>query len=192
MSKSFPIVCVGGSAGSLNAYANLLKLLPSDMGIAIVIVNHVSRNPAVLHEILSRYTAMPVKLITQNLCIKPNHVFIVPSNRDLHVLEGVFRLEPKSKTSGWPDVISLFLRSLVHHWGGTLVAVIVSGLDSDGADALKEIKAAGGITIAQTPETAEWSDMPESAIKTGCVDYILSVEAIAQRISQIASEHAIN
>ena len=192
MRKDFPIVCVGGSAGSLDAYKNLLKLLPSDMGIAIIIVNHVSRSPAVLHEFLSRYTAMPVELITGNLCIRPNHVFIIPSNRDLHVVEGVFVLRPKSKTSGWPDVITVFLRSLAHHWSGKLVAVIVSGLDSDGSDALKEIKAVGGITIAQSPETAEWSDMPESAIKTGYVDYILSVDAIAKRIVQIASRHALN
>lgn len=192
MRKDFPIVCVGGSAGSLDAYKNLLKLLPSDMGIAIIIVNHVSRSPAVLHELLSRYTAMPVELITGNLCIRPNHVFIIPSNRDLHVVEGVFVLRPKSKTSGWPDVITVFLRSLAHHWSGKLVAVIVSGLDSDGSDALKEIKAVGGITIAQSPETAEWSDMPESAIKTGYVDYILSVDAIAKRIVQIASRHALN
>ena len=192
MRTDFPIVCVGGSAGSLDAYKNLLKLLPSDMGIAIIIVNHVSRSPAVLHELLSRYTAMPVELITGNLCIRPNHVFIIPSNRDLHVVEGVFVLRPKSKKSGWPDVITVFLRSLAHHWRGKLVAVIVSGLDSDGSDALKEIKAVGGITIAQSPETAEWSDMPESAIKTGYVDYILSVDAIAKRIVQIASRHALN
>ena len=67
-----------------------------------------------------------------------------------------------------------------------LVAVIVSGLDADGAEALREIKEAGGITIAQTPDTAEWSDMPESAIKTGYIDFVLSVEDIAQKIAEIA------
>ena len=88
---------------------------------------------------------------------------------------------------GWPNVITVFLRSLARHWGGTLIVVIVSGLDADGAEALKEVKESGGITIAQTPETAEWSDMPESAIKTGYVDYILSVEGTAEKILHIAS-----
>jgi chemotaxis response regulator CheB len=93
-----------------------------------------------------------------------------------------------SKPKGWPDVITIFLRSLAQHWGGKLVAVIVSGLDSDGAKALREIKEAGGITIAQAPDTAEWSDMPVSAIKTGYIDHTLPIEDIARKIAQIAHE----
>ena len=93
-----------------------------------------------------------------------------------------------SKPKGWPDVITIFLRSLAQNWGGKLVAVIVSGLDADGAEALREIKEAGGITIAQAPDTAEWSDMPASAIETGYIDYILPVEDIARKIAQIAKE----
>ena len=190
MIKRFPIVCIGGSAGGSDAYVNILKHLSVETGVAIVIVNHVTRNPATLHNFLSRYTTMPVELITSRLRIKPNHVFVIPSNCDLHVLDGEFVLQSRSKLSGWPDVITVFLRSLAHHWSGIIIAVIVSGLDADGAAALKEIKEVGGITIAQTPEDAEWSDMPESAIKTGCVDYVLSIEGIAQKISQIATEAA--
>jgi chemotaxis response regulator CheB len=83
-------------------------------------------------------------------------------------------------------VITRFLCSLAQNWDGKIVAVIVSGLDADGAEALSSIKEAGGITIAQTPDTAEWSDMPESAIKTGHIDLILSLEDIARKIVQIA------
>ena len=184
--KDFPVVCVGGSAGGSDAYVTLLKHLPSDMGVAIVIVNHISRAPATLHKVLLRHTGMPVELITASLRIQPNHVFIIPSNCDLHILDGEFHLEPISKPRGWPDVITIFLRSLAQNWDGKLIAVIVSGLDADGAEALREIKAVGGITIAQTPETAEWSDMPVSAIKTGYVDFVLSPEEIAQKIAQIA------
>jgi chemotaxis response regulator CheB len=131
---------------------------------------------------------MPVELITEGLPIQPNHVFIVPANRDLHLLDGMFRLRPMSKPKGWPDVITIFLRSLAQNWGGKLIAVIVSGLDADGADALREIKEAGGITMAQAPDTAEWSDMPASAIKTGYIDHILPIEDIARKIAQIANE----
>ena len=88
---------------------------------------------------------MPVALITEGLRIQPDHVFIIPSNHDLHVLDGEFHLEPISKPKGWPDVITIFLRSLAQNWDAKLIAVIVSGLDADGSDALREIKAVGGI-----------------------------------------------
>jgi two-component system chemotaxis response regulator CheB len=186
--KDFPIVCVGGSAGGLDAYTRLLQHLPIDMGVAIVIVNHLRTVATLLHEILPRYTKMPVELITERLDIQPNHVFIIPEKRDLHVLKDEFRLKPISKPRGWPDVITVFLRSLTKNWDGKLIAVIVSGYDSDGAEALCGIKEVGGITIAQKPETAAKPDMPESAIASGCIDYILSPEDIAKEIVRIAHE----
>lgn len=185
-SKNFPIVCVGGSAGGLDAYIRLLKNLPADMGVAIVIVNHITTMPTHLHEILPNFTTMPVELITENLSIEPNHVFIIPENRDLHVLEGDFLLKPISKPRGWPDVITVFLRSLTRYWDGKLIAVIVSGYDGDGAAALCDIKEAGGTTIAQKLSTASRPDMPESAIASGCIDFVLSPENIAQEIMRIA------
>jgi len=184
--KDFPIVCVGGSAGGLDAYTRLLKNLPADMGVAIVIVNHLRTVATLLHEILPRYTTMPVELITEKLDIEPNHVFIIPEKRDLHVLDGEFRLKPISKPRGWPDVITVFMHSLTENWDGKLIAVIVSGFDGDGAAALCGIKEVGGITIAQKPETAEQPDMPESAIASGCIDFVLSPEDIAKEIVQIA------
>jgi two-component system, chemotaxis family, protein-glutamate methylesterase/glutaminase len=187
--KDFPVVCVGGSAGGLDAYIRLLKQLPADMGVAVVIVNHLRTVATRLHEILPRYTEMPVELITERLEIEPNHVFIIPEKRDLHVLEGEFRLKPISKPWGWPDVITVFMRSLTEHWDGKLVAVIVSGYDGDGAAALCGIQEVGGITIAQELDTAKQPDMPESAIASGCIDFVLSPERIAREIVRIA--HAV-
>ena len=129
---------------------------------------------------------MPVELITEKLDIEPNHVFIIPEQRDLHVLNGEFRLKPISKPRGWPDVITVFLNSLTQHWTGKIVAVIVSGYDGDGAAALCGIREVGGITIAQKPDTAGQPDMPESAMATGCIDFVLSPENIAQEIARIA------
>src|ERR1700728_3580890 len=185
--RDFPVVCVGGSAGGLDAYTRLLRHLPADMGIAIVIVNHMRAVATMLHEILPGYTAMPVELITERLLIEPNRVYIIPEQRDLHVLDGEFRLKPISKPRGWPDVITVFLRSLTQHWGGKLIAVIVSGYDGDGAAALCGIKDVGGITIAQKPDTAKHPDMPGSAIASGCIDMILSPEEIAREIHRIAN-----
>src|SRR5450756_1703162 len=150
------------------------------MGVAIVIVNHLRTVATRLHEILPKYTDMPVELITERLDIKPNHVFIIPEKRDLHVLNDEFRLKPISKPRGWPDVITVFMRSLTENWDGKLVAIIVSGFVGDGAAALSGIKEVGGITIAKKPDTAAQPDMPESAIESGHIDFILSPEDIAK------------
>lgn len=186
MDEDFPIVCVGGSAGGLDAYTRLLKNLPTDMGVAIVIVNHLRTVATRLHEILPQYTPMLVELISDRLDVRPNCVFFIPEKRDLHVLNGEFRLRPISKTRGWPDVITVFLRSLAENWEGQLIAVIVSGYDGDGAAALCTIKDVGGITIAQNLDTAGQPDMPQSAIESGCIDFILSPEGIARQIRLIA------
>ena len=183
MANDFPIVCVGGSAGGLDAYTRLLKNLPDDLGVAIVIVNHLRTVSTMLHR---NYTSMPVELITERLDVRPNCVFIIPEKRDLHVLNGEFRLKPISKPRGWPDVITVFLRSLTENWTGQLIAVIVSGYDGDGAAAMCGIREVGGITIAQKLDTAGQPDMPQSAIDSGCIDFILSPENIALEIRRIA------
>jgi len=185
--KDFPVVCVGGSAGGLDAYIRLLKHLPADMGVAIVIVNHLRQVATRLHEILPSHTKMPVELITERLVIEPNHVYIIPAQRDLHVYDGEFRLKPISKPRGWPDVITVFLQSLTRNWDGKLISVIVSGYDGDGAAAMRGIKDVGGVTIAQKLDTAQEPDMPESAIATGYIDFILSPEDIARKIKWIAA-----
>ena len=190
MTQHFPLICVGGSAGGLDAYIRLLQHLPADLGVAVVIVNHLRTTATLLHEILPSYTKMPVELITEGLHIKPNRVFIIPAQRDLHVLNGEFRLKPISKPRGWPDVITVFLRSMAQHWHGQLIAVIVSGYDGDGAAALCEIRDVGGVTIAQRLDTAEQPDMPASAIASGCIDYILSPESIAGVVRRITSANA--
>lgn len=180
-----PVICVGGSAGGLDAYIRFLEKMPNNLGVAIVIVNHLRKVDTLLHEILPNYTTMPVELITEGLELKPNQVFIIPAQRDLHVLNGEFRLRPISKPHGWPDVITVFLRSLAKHWRGKLIAVIVSGYDGDGAEALCQIRDVGGTTIAQRLDTAKEPDMPESAIASGCIDFILSPDDIGRTIAEI-------
>ncbi len=186
MNNHFPIVCVGGSAGGLDAYIRLLQNLPPDMGVAVVIVNHITLMPTQLHKVLPTHSKMPVEMITERLQIEPNRVYIIPSNRDLHVHGGEFRLKPISKPRGWPDVITVFLRSLTTYWDGKLIAVIVSGYDGDGAAALCGIRDVGGITIAQKLSTARQPEMPQSAIDSGCIDFILSPEDIAHEVVRIA------
>jgi chemotaxis response regulator CheB len=104
----------------------------------------------------------------------------------LHIHNREFSLEPISKPRGWPDVITVFLRSLTRYWDGKLIAVIVSGYDGDGAAAMCGIKQVGGITIAQKLSAASQPDMPESAIESGCIDFVLSPEDIAKEIVRIS------
>jgi chemotaxis response regulator CheB len=184
--KDFPIVCIGGSAGGLDAYTRLLRHLPTDTGAAIIIVNHLRTVATLLPEILPSYTDMPVSLITDGLPVTPDQVFIIPEKRDLHIRDGAFQLRPISKPRGWPDVITVCLTSLTRHWRVQLIAVIVSGYDGDGSAALRGIKEVGGIAIAQAPDSTAVPDMPTSAIASGYVDFILSPEAIALKIITIA------
>lgn len=111
VAKNFPVVCVGGSAGGLDAYIRLLKNLPADMGVAIVIVNHLREVATLLHEILPKYTEMPVELITEKLDIKPNHVFVITEKRDLHIKDGEFRL--KLPLIAGTSILSFRLRKLL-------------------------------------------------------------------------------
>jgi chemotaxis response regulator CheB len=181
----FPIVCLGGAASEIDSYTGLLGRLPADLGIAVVIIHNLSNAIRMLKEALPRVTKMRVVLITENMALKPNCVFIIPEERDLHILDGKFHLKPTSKPKGWPDVITVFLRSMIEQWRGQIIAVILSGYDGDGAAALRGVKDVGGITFAQTAETAGQPDMPLNAIASGCVDYILPVEDIAKEIARI-------
>jgi chemotaxis response regulator CheB len=155
------------------------------LGVAIVIIDHMNGLADRLLAALAPLTQMPIEMITDGLSIQPNRLFILQRGHDLHVLDGEFRLMPVSKPTGWSNVITVFLRSLVHHWKGQIVAVILSGMDGDGAAALCEVKSAGGFTLAQDLESAVNGDMPRSAIATGYVDSILTVEEIAKEIVRI-------
>ncbi|HEY0562057.1 MAG TPA: chemotaxis protein CheB [Methylophilus sp.] len=120
-------------------------------------------------------------MLNIRLFSNPFYLYIIPTKRDLHILNGEFQFKPISKPRGWPDLINTFLQSLTNYWDGKLIAVIVSGYDSNGAVALCEIKEVGGITIAQSLTTAIQPDMPDSAIKSGSYASVLSAEDIAKK-----------
>ena len=110
--KSFPVVCLGGSAGSLLPLRKVIREIPADSGLAIVVVNHRRRAPTRLPEILASHSALPVELIASGRRIQPNRVYVIPPNCDLTMRAGAFHLSSLSKGHGWPIVISLFLESL--------------------------------------------------------------------------------
>jgi chemotaxis response regulator CheB len=152
VSTSFPLVSIGGSAGGLDAFCEVLDNLPVNTGCAFVIVNHARSGFSLLPEILRRHTRMPVIEIRDGMEIECNQVFVIPPACDLRVRDGKFVLEPPSKVYGWPNVISLFLSSVVANWKGRCVAILVSGLHSDGVAALRAVRAGGGWLLFRTPQ----------------------------------------
>ena len=183
------VVCFGASAGGFEAYCTILSLLPADTGLAFIIVHHQPADgKSLLVEILPRFTKMPVVLLADGEIVKADHVYVVPAGMQVIMAGDAFRISPLSDRTGWPKNISIFLLSLADDRQKRAVAVILSGFDSDGAAALKPIKDAGGIVIAQDFQTAQQPDMPQSAVKTGCVDFLLSPAEIADEIRRIGEE----
>jgi len=180
-------VCFGGSAGGLKAYVDILHTLPVDTGMAFVIAPHRAPSHAnLLSQILSRATTMPVIEVKEGMKLAANHVFIAPPRMNLSTCDGAFQVRTTPAARGWPKTINVFLNSLAESVGNRAVAVILSGLDGDGSAALKTIKDAGGITLAQSD--ASFDSMPSSAVETGHVDHLLPATEIAVFLAALASE----
>ena len=155
------IVGIGGSAGALTAYYALLDALPSDTGMAFVIISHI--NPSAnsqLALVLSRHTKMPVIVASQKMPIQRNYVYVIPANADLLIENYAFKV--LSPTSDGHKQIDLFFVSLAEAIGVRAIGIVLSGYDGDGTEGCKQIKANGGITFAQDI-SAEVPHMPLSA-----------------------------
>ncbi len=164
----------------------MLGALPVDTGMAFVLVQHLApTHPSLLTEILSRATAMPVMEVHDEPRVEPNHVYVIPPNRDMIIAQGVLQLFPRKQARGQHRPIDLFFRSLAEDQRDRALGVILSGTATDGTLGLEEIKAEGGITFAQD-DTAQQSSMPRSAVATGCVDFVLPPDEIAREIGRIA------
>jgi len=186
---SFPIVCVGASAGGLEAFTQLLKALPSRTGMAYVLVQHLDpTHESALAELLARATELPVRQVTDAMPVEPDRVYVIPPNVDMIISQGILRLTPRTETRGHHMPIDRFLRSLAADQGSNAIGVILSGTASDGTLGLAAIKGEGGITFAQDEKSAKYDGMPKSAIATGCVDFVLPPEAIAKELAKIC-EH---
>jgi two-component system CheB/CheR fusion protein len=184
----FPIVGVGASAGGLESFERLLKALPKDTGMALVLVQHLDPTHASqLTEILCHATTMPVAEARQGMELLPNHVYIIPPNKNIFVKGRVLQLEPRSKQEVRHLPVDLFFRSLAAEHKNRAIGIILSGTATDGAEGMRAIKDEGGITFAQEPHTAKYHGMPQSAINAGGVDFVLTPEEIAAHLARIGS-----
>jgi two-component system CheB/CheR fusion protein len=184
---NFRVVCLGGSAGGLQAYMDILRGLPADTGMAYVVAAHRALEGAhMLADILSKVTQMPIVEVKEGMRLEPNRVFLMPPHMDMTTTVNVFHLRTTSRPPGWPKTINIFLCSLAEEIGPRAVAVIISGLDGDGSAALKAIKAAGGLTFAQSD--AAFGSMPREAVETGHIDHLLPAAEIGKALLALAHE----
>jgi two-component system CheB/CheR fusion protein len=182
-----PIVGVGASAGGLEAITQLLEAVSADIGMAFVIIQHLSpTHDSALTELLARATNMPVVEVTDGMMVEANHVYVMPPDKEMAILGARLQLMPRQEETGIHLPIDYFLRSLARDQGSKAIGVILSGAASDGAIGLKMIKGEGGITFAQDEESAGYDSMPHAAIITGCVDFVLPPAEIALELSRLS------
>lgn len=186
--KPVPIVAIGGSAGALEAISELLKNLSSTLGLAYVYVQHLDPNHvSQLSTILGRVTSMPVREAEHEMRIQPNEVYIIPPNKDMEVVDGVLTLVPRRAKPYLHLPIDQFFVSLAERQKVGAIAVVLSGMASDGTVGLKAIKRAGGFTFAQD-DSAQFTSMPRSAIAAGVVDLVLPPADIAREIERLSQK----
>ena len=186
-SRSFPIVGIGASAGGLEAFSKLLEHLPVSTGMAFVLVQHLDpKHESLLSQLLAKKTKIPVGEVRDGMRVEPDRIYIIPPNTNMAILHVVLHLMPRTETRGRHMSVDYFFRSLAEDQGSRAIGVVLSGADSDGALGLQAIKAEGGITFAQDAQTAKYDGMPQSAISTGAVDFILPPEEIAQELQKFS------
>jgi two-component system CheB/CheR fusion protein len=183
----FLVVAVGASAGGLEAFSTLLRPMPSNAPLAVVLVQHMSRtHDSLLPEILATRTALQVRAASDGLRIESGYVYVIPPDTHMTVFDGHLRLRPRPEGHGSAQIDALF-RSVAEYYGAKAVGVILSGALRDGAEGFRAIRAAGGLTFAQLPEEAQTESMPRAAIATGDVDMILPAAAIAEQLLHLAT-----
>ncbi len=184
--RSFPIVGIGASAGGLEAFRKLLGALPTDTGMAYVLVQHLDpHHESILAELLSEATPMEVSEVTGDVRVEPNRVYVIPPSRDMVLVEGMLKLVARAPRGAAHLPIDSFLKTLADVRGSQAIGVILSGMGSDGTLGLQAIEAEGGIAFAQEPGSAKNGGMPRSAIGVGGVDFVLTPEEIAGELARL-------
>ncbi|HZR81704.1 MAG TPA: chemotaxis protein CheB, partial [Candidatus Binatia bacterium] len=185
-SRGGTIVGIGASAGGLDAFSQLLSSLPENPGMAIVLIQHQApQHESALAELLAAHSRLPVVQATDGVELLPDHVYVNPPNAQLVVDQHQLRLLPRPTDRSQFMPIDAFFTSLAESARDRAIAVVMSGTASDGTIGFRDIKAAGGITIAQRPESARYDGMPRAAIASGLVDLVLTPQEIAVALCQM-------
>ena len=182
-SNLFPVVGIGASAGGLEAFKRLLKAIPEDSGMAYILVQHLDpTHESILSDLLQKVTRVPVQEITDNVHVLQDHIYIIPSNKLLMATDGVLQLSARLPRRQQNLAINIFFSSLAEVHQDHAIGVVLSGTGTDGTLGLKAIKERGGVTFAQEQGSAAYNGMPQSAIDSGFVDFILAPEKMPQQL----------
>ncbi|HXK55092.1 MAG TPA: chemotaxis protein CheB [Gammaproteobacteria bacterium] len=177
------IVGIGASAGGLEAIESFFQHMDPGSGMAFVLVQHLDpTHKSILSELVGRFTKMPVQEVTQSLQVKPDHVYVIPPNRDLAILNSRLQLLDPTGPRHLRLSIDYFFRSLAQEARDSAVAIVLSGTGSDGTLGLRAIKGEGGLVLVQDPTSAAYDGMPRSAISTGLADAILQPAEMARQL----------
>ncbi|HSO26341.1 MAG TPA: chemotaxis protein CheB, partial [Methanobacteriaceae archaeon] len=179
----FPVVGIGASAGGLDALKKMFSSLPSKTGMAFVLVQHLDpTHDSALVDLMSNYANIKVVQVEDGMILEPDQLHIIPPNKDMGIINGKLQLMEPIAPHGLRLPINFFLNNLAKDQGENSICIILSGFGTDGSIGLKAVKAEGGMVIAQDPLTANSEGMPQSAIKTGMVDFILAPEEIPEKL----------
>jgi two-component system CheB/CheR fusion protein len=182
--QSFPIVSIGASAGGLEAFEQFFAHVPQDIGMAFILIPHLDPGHAsMMAELLRRVAKLKVDEAQDGTKVQPNHVYVIPPNKEMSIFHGAINLETLKKTHGLRMPIDSFFRSLAEDQGEMAIGVVLSGTGTDGTLGIRAIHGAGGVVMVQTPDSAKYPGMPASAVETGLVDYILPPEKMASQLA---------
>lgn len=182
----FPVVGIGASAGGLEAYEQFFRSVQADIGLAFVLVSHLDPDhDSLLTEILQRSTKMPVVEAQDQVKVAPNHVYVIPPNRDMTIFHGALQLSVPQQPRGQRMPIDAFLRSLAEDQGEQAVGIVLSGTGTDGTLGLRAILGEGGVSLVQEPASAKYDGMPTSAIKCGYATHTLAPEKMPEALQAV-------
>ena len=184
--SAFPVVGVGASAGGLEALSALLRALPARTGMAVVMVLHLDpAQESMLASILGRSSQMPVSEAAHGMRVESDHVYVIPPNVEMRLIGGVIALQERAPAPAHVLPIDTLMASLAEEYANLAIGVVLSGTGTDGVLGLAAIKAAGGLTFAQDPTTAEFDGMPKAATESGVVDEALDIAGIAAELVRL-------
>ena len=185
--RGVPVVGIGASAGGLEALGELLEALPVDTGVAFLIVSHLDpTHESLLVPLLRKRAGIPVVEAEDELAVAADSIYVIPPGTVMTLAAGQLKLTPRENTSSPPTPINALFNSIAEHAGRAMV-VVLSGTGSDGAEGVKAIKEAAGIVFVQDPASSRYRGMPDSAIQSGCVDYVLSPREIGHELARVSA-----
>ena len=178
-----PVIGMGASAGGLEAFQRFFANVPPQPGMAFVIVQHLDPDhESMMSQLIGRSTEMTVRQAEDATPIEADHIYIIPPNKYMAVVDGSLRLSVPTEHRGMRLPIDFLFRSLAESQKEHAICIILSGTGSDGTAALREVNAAGGLVIVQDPGTAKYDGMPRSAVESGYADYVLPPERMPEQL----------